>query len=132
VQLWEKITVKHSGTVNMMARLGDAYRNIGQYDDAERAYKTNLADGYHKFSLAGLIKLYALQGRIIEACQRYDELLHHEKEEKNIYSEVGELLIKRKESDLARQFFLHVQDRQSWNPAVCHIIGEKIRQLGNS
>lgn len=130
IQVWEKITVKHSGTVNMMARLGDAYRNVGQYDAAERAYKTNLADGYHKYSLAGLIKLYALQGRITEACQQYDELLRNEHgEEKNIFSEVGELLIKRKESGQARQFFLHVQDRQSHSPAVCRIIEERLRLL---
>ncbi len=133
VQVWEKVTVKHAGTVNMMARLGDAYRNIGQYDDAERSYNTNLAEGYHKFSLAGMIKLYALQGRIVEACQRYDELLRNEKEEdKNIYSEVGELLVKRKEIGLARQFFLHVQERQSQCPAVCRIIEEKIRHLDKS
>jgi tetratricopeptide (TPR) repeat protein len=130
IQLWEKITVKHSGTVNMMARLGDAHRNIGHYDAAERAYKTNLADGYHKYSVSGLVKLFAQQGKITESCQWYDELLKNEQgEEKNIFPEVGELLIKRKETALARQFFLHVQDRQSQRPAVCRIIEEKLRLL---
>ncbi len=130
IQLWEKVAVQHSGTVNMMARLGDAYRNTGLYNDAERAYKTNLADGYHRYSLGGLIKLYALQGRIAEACQTYDELLRLEhNEEKNIFTEVGDLLIKRKECDMARQFLRHVQERQSQNPAVCRIIEEKLRLL---
>jgi tetratricopeptide (TPR) repeat protein len=130
IELWEKITVKHSGTVNMISRLGDAYRNTGQYDEAERIYRTNLADGYHKYSLAGLIKLYVLKGAITEACRRYDELLMNEQgEEINIFSEVGELLIKRKENGLARQFFLHVQERQSQSRAVCRIIEEKLRLL---
>lgn len=133
VQLWEKVAVKHAGTVNMLARLGDAYRNIGQYEDAERTYKANLSDGYHKYTLAGLIKLYALQGRLDEACQKYDELLSNEhSEEKNVCSEVGEMLIKRKEIGLARQFFLHVKDRQSHAPVVCRIIEEKLRLLENS
>ena len=132
IQLWEKVTEKHAGTVNMFARLGDAYRNVGQYDGAERSYKANLSDGYHKYSLAGLIKLYALQGRIDEACQRYDELLHHEHtEERSVFSEVGELLTKRRENGLARQFFLHVQSRQSQFPGVCRIIEEKIRLIDN-
>jgi len=133
IQLWEKVKVKHAGSVNMFARLGDAYRNIGQYVDAERSYKTNLADGYHKYSLAGLIKLYVLQGWIEEACQRYDELLRNEHtEERSVFSEVGDLLIKRKESGLARQFFLHVQERQNQSPSVCRIIEEKLRLLENS
>lgn len=130
IQVWEKITVKHSGTVNMISRLGDAYRNIGQYDDAERTYKTNLADGYHKYSLAGLIKLHVFKGAVTEACRCYDELLRNEQgEEINVFSEVGELLIKRKEYGLARQFFLHVQERQSRSSAVQRIIEEKLRLL---
>ncbi|HIJ86696.1 MAG TPA: tetratricopeptide repeat protein [Desulfuromonadales bacterium] len=133
VQMWEKVTVKHAGSVNMIARLGDAYRNIGQFEDAERAYKSNLDERYHKFSLSGLIKLYALQGRITEVCAWYDELLRNEHaEEKSVLSEVGELLIKRKKVGLARQFLLHVQARQSKSPAVCRIIEEKLRLLENS
>jgi tetratricopeptide (TPR) repeat protein len=130
VELWERILEKNTGTEVLLTRLGDAYRNLGQFQAAERVYTDNLAKGYNKYSLVGMIKLHSLQSRMQEACDCYDELLRNEGgEDRKIYSDVGEMLIKRHEINQAQQFFCHVLHRQKEHPAVCNLIEDRLKSL---
>lgn len=129
VETWERILEKSAGTVNLMTRLGDAYRNLGRYEDAERAYRTNLEQAYDKFSLIGMIKLLALQSRLQEACQRYEELLQREGEDLKLYADVADLLLQNNKRDPALQFLRHVRELQKQNPEASCSIENRIRQL---
>jgi tetratricopeptide (TPR) repeat protein len=132
VELWEKILTREAGTGSLMTRLGDAYRNLGRYDEAERSYMAGMRDGYNRYSLVGMIKLKLLQGLLQDACYRYDELLKEEGEDRKVFSEIGEMLVKRKEQDLALQFFRYALQRQDGHPAACKIIEDHIRRLDAS
>lgn len=81
IDLWEKILIHGSGTVNMRSRLGDAYKNIGQFEKAERTYRSILGQGYDKYAMIGLIKLCCLLDRNDEACDLFRQMLceeHHD------------------------------------------------------
>lgn len=129
IELWERILKNNNGTANLLTRLGDAYRNLGQYEAAERSYKSNLDKGYDKFSLIGMVKLHSLQGRMREACDYYDELLNKEGEDRNVFADIGDLLIQNNQQALALQFFRHVLQRQKKCPAICEIIENRIKVL---
>ncbi len=129
VELYEKILEKNDGTVNLYSRLGDAYRNLGQYEAAERVYTSNLAKNYNMYSMVGMIKLRSLQGRLKEACDCYDELLRNEGEDKNVFSDIGRLLIQRHMHSLALQFFRHALQRQNKHSSISRIIEDRIREL---
>jgi tetratricopeptide (TPR) repeat protein len=131
IELWESIKEVNSSTSNMLTRLGDAYRNIGQFEAAEQTYKKNMALGYNKFSFIGLIKLHCIQLQMKEACSFYDELLKHEHgEDRKVFSEVCDMFIKRNKPELAREFLRHSLDRQKDNRNISRIIEDRLRQLG--
>lgn len=129
VELWEQILKNNGGTVNLLTRLGDAYRNLGRYVEAERSYKSNLDKGYDKFSLVGMIKLHSLQGRMQEACDCYDELLNKEGEDRNIFSDIGDLLINNNQCEMALQFLHHALQRQKECSIISEIIKNRITLL---
>lgn len=112
IKLWEKILEGNSGTVNLMTRIGDAYRNLGEYDAAERAFRKPLSTSYDKFAMVGLLKLYSLQGRLGEACTCYDEILRHEGEDSRILTDVITLLLQHEEREQALLLLRHAVQQQ--------------------
>lgn len=126
---WERILNHNSGTVNLLARMGNAYCKLGQYDDAERAYRQNMDSAYDMFSAAGLINLYAIQGRLNDVIEIYDQLLLHEHIDHKVFSEVAESFIQRNEPGQAISFLKHVQQKQIERPEIKRVIIELIRQI---
>lgn len=129
VESWERILQKNTGTVNLLTRLGDAYRNLGRYADAERSYNSNLQQAYDKFSLIGMVKLLALQERLQEAFQRYEELLQREGEDLKVFADVADLLLQNNKRDSALQFLRHVRELQKQDQEASRSVENRIRQL---
>ncbi|MBT1071602.1 tetratricopeptide repeat protein [Pelotalea chapellei] len=129
IAVWEKILEKNSGTVNLMTRIGDAYRNLGEFDAAERAFRKNLDIAYDKFTMVGILKLYCLQGRLEEACGCYDELLRHEGEDNRFLDDVVALLIKHKTHDRALHLLRHAVQQHGISSLVGQVAAERIKNL---
>ena len=106
IELWERILKRETGTVNMLSRLGDAYRNIGDYASAEQAYRSALDNGYDKYALIGLAKLRCRQGRTEEAYDIFRKMLVRERDDPRFIPELGKLLL---EYDSAGNFVAFYQ-----------------------
>lgn len=63
IAVWQQILVHSDGTQALHTRMGDAFYNLGQLDDAELSYQQALAFGEEVFSTVGLICLYAERQR---------------------------------------------------------------------
>jgi tetratricopeptide (TPR) repeat protein len=59
IAVWQQILVHSDGTQALHTRMGDAFYNLGQLDNAEQSYLRALAFGKDVFSTVGLIYLYA-------------------------------------------------------------------------
>jgi tetratricopeptide (TPR) repeat protein len=129
---WEKCLEKDSCTVYMLSRLGDAYRNLGKYEDAERSYLKGLEKGYDKFNLLGIMKLWCQMGRLKDVCDCYDELFHREGTDTRFAIEAGQLLMQYEKSEMALEFYRHAQQLQINSPEAVAVIDTCILQLKDS
>ena len=57
IEIWQKILPHSEGTQVLHTRMGDAYFNLGQLDEAERSYRKALDFGDDLFSTAALVCL---------------------------------------------------------------------------
>jgi len=78
IQCWEPLVNSEGVTTALLSRLGDMYRNVGRFEDAERIYLRGLESDYDKYALLGLVKLCCLEGREEEACRRLGDFFARE------------------------------------------------------
>ena len=109
IEFWERILETEPGTVSMLTRLGDAYRNIGNLAGAETSYRQSLESGYDKFGMLGLAKLYAIRGEISEARMCYEELLKREEEDGMLFRTILSQVDRSRQAEFSREFYSAAQ-----------------------
>ena len=77
----------------MMSRLGDAYRNVGRFDDAERTYKNTLKLGYQRDAFIGLAKLHLARENHELALGLYEAFLTGNQEDEFVINDFGNFLL---------------------------------------
>jgi len=108
IEFWERLLTKNEGTVNLLTRLGDAYRNVGRMDDAEKTYMGVLNRNYDKYAQLGLAKLRCLQGREEEALDAFDLFCTNEGTDPKIVNDMCDLLTQSGRREAAVRFYAAV------------------------
>jgi tetratricopeptide (TPR) repeat protein len=128
-EMWERILEKSPGTVNILARLGDAYCGLGQLEAAECTYQKNLDSAYDMYSLVGMLKINCLKKQPQAACDCYDQLLCKEGEDTLFMAKVPEFLLRLADRETALIFFNHVKQSRQKRPAAVQAMDDYIQQL---
>jgi tetratricopeptide (TPR) repeat protein len=129
ITLWERILERDFGTINMLTRLADAYRNTGNLVAAEKTYRANLETGYDKFSMLGLGKLHAMRGEGEHALRCYQTLVAREGDHGWFFQEIAKLLVEHGWMPEATAFYRSACELQQPTPALKHKLTELAEQL---
>ncbi len=92
IDRWETILLHHEGTTGMLSRLGDAYRNIGNLEIAEKYYRRVLDNGYDRYALLGMAKLRCRQSRFDDVTDIFMEFIRREGESMRVVDEMQQIL----------------------------------------
>lgn len=92
IENWEMILQHHEGTTGMLSRLGDAYRNIGNLEIAEKYYHRVLDNGYDRYALLGMAKLRCRESRLDEVVEIFTEYIRREGENMRVVDEMQQVL----------------------------------------
>jgi tetratricopeptide (TPR) repeat protein len=105
IDCWEPLLQSEVVTNSMLSRLGDMYRNLGRFQDAEKTYLRGLGAGYDRFPQLGLMKLMCLQGREEEVCRLSDEYFSREGFDLETVKELTELFLQTGRKEAAARFY---------------------------
>jgi len=108
IQCWEPLVDSDGVTVALLSRLGDMYRNVERFADAEKIYLRGLESGYDKYALLGLVKLRCLQGREEEVRIGFDELIRREGVELPVVEALADLFVQGGRVDAAVRLYRDV------------------------
>ncbi len=128
ISLWEKIPERERN-VDLLTRLADAYRSIGNLAAAEGYYRKNLDNNYDKFSLMGLAKVYTVRGEINEVTNCYRQLVTKEKEDGHFFAEIALHMIKCNRQNEVLSFYKTACALQKSDQDICKKLANHLEEF---
>ena len=129
ISLWERVLERGEESVNLLTRLGDAYRRVGNMAAAEATFRKNLDSCYDKFSLLGLAKVHAVRGNIDEAVNCYRKLIEREVEEGWYFSGIASQLMEHQRQSDAVNLYKIACELQQNNQEACRKLSDEAKKL---
>ncbi len=129
IQCWEPLLETEDITIALLSRLGDVYRNVGRFDDAETVYLRCLSRGYNRFAQLGLLKLYCLQGRDQEVCRDIEVLFGHEGADLRILDDLCGFFLQSGRKEAAIRLIRCIMERPDLGPGELQVLAARTAEL---
>ncbi len=105
IEIWQEILKYNEGTQALFTRMGDAYVNLGNNDDAEPAYRKAMQLGDDPFAVTGLIRLYCERRDWPQAVELFWTLVTNQAEATFQLEELTKRFIRAGQREIMLDFF---------------------------
>ncbi len=126
LECWHRILKKDPDNKVILTRAGDAYREIGDLDNAELYYTKALNIEFDSFAVIGLALLNKARGNYHEAIDSLSSLILNDPRNHRLYSEMAECYLALGEKNKAMEILNDFQKKGMHNMYISRLL-DKIK-----
>lgn len=133
VDIWNEILKFSDGTQALHSRMGDAHINMGDPESAEKSYQRALGQGYDRFAMVGLVRLYCERDDWEKAADCFWSLVDKEEDADLQLEELSKRFVRSGQREIMLNFFRQLLAVERGNSEVRDEIRSLLDRLqGNS
>ena len=129
IDIWQEILKFSDGTQALHSRMGDAFVNLGSPFEAEESYRIALDEGYDRFAIIGLVRLYCDRNDISSAADYFWQLIESESDADLQLEELSKRFVRSGQRDIMLKFFHSLLDSERGAQEVRDSIASLLERL---
>jgi tetratricopeptide (TPR) repeat protein len=132
IDVWNEILEFSEGNKTLHSRMGDVYLHLGQPDAAEKSYQIALSQGYDRFAMVGLVRLYCERDEWQKAADVFWSLVAKEEAVDLQLEELSKRFVRSGQRELMLAFFHQLLVAESGEAAVRDEIRALLQKIQTS
>ncbi len=125
IEIWSEILKFSNGTQALHSRMGDAWVNLGDLDEAETCYRKSLEQGYDRYAEIGLVRLYCDREDFTLAGTAFTTLMDNEDKPIPQLEELSRRFVRSGRRDVMLRYFRYLLEETS----ITQVVRRELKSL---